>query len=134
MIHQGQNFSSLIHQAYIEAPGCNLYGINKGESYLFEKGVFSDFDTDGCIFVCLDEHLIYSHKENHDEISFPLSKDFESILQNVYHNLNPYLNYTFLVLGINQGLRERKKLVQESEIYEYESKTEYYCIKVLEIF
>ena len=48
--------------------------------------------------------------------------------------MNPYPNYTFLVLGINQGLRERKKLIQESEIYEYESKTEYYCIKVLEIF
>ena len=121
---------------YIEAIGCNLYGINKGESYLFEEKIFNVHDVEGCIFVCLDERHIYTQKEIHEDISFPLFKEFESTLQMVYQNINPQKNYTFHVLRINQAQKERKKTanVPKEKKYDFDGKTQHYCFKILQIF
>jgi len=113
--------------AICDAPGAAIIGINKGESYLEEENLLTDYPS--CIFICLDEEKVHVDKTV-NKLDIPQLGNIEKTLLPHYAKFNADLNYNIVDFSKNKAKVPNKKTLKFAGNAEIREK----CIKVLEIF
>jgi len=123
---------------YCDAPGAALIGIiffilieklvlgiNKGEEYLEEQGLFEEYPS--CTFICLDEEKMFINSDNNlQSVSF---NGFERPLINSYTKLNS--NFT---RKLTETRKSKPSIKRESIKISEDNEEREKSLAILELF
>lgn len=101
-------------------------GINKGEDYLKNSGLFEEYPS--CIFICLDEEKFYLEKTPHKEI--PALESFEKALLKSYHKLNSNLMRRLVDANKSPNYIPKPKKIKYSSNNDDKNN----CIEICQVF